>query len=76
MDSASKPQEAPLTSPPTAPIKPRITVRPIEAIYFVIGLVVLLTAAFLVHAHPGPYAIDLQTTLEVQSFPSIRSSPD
>jgi membrane-associated phospholipid phosphatase len=71
MDSVSQPEGAPLSSSPIAPIKPHIKVRPIEAIYFAVGLVVLLTAAFLVHAHPRPYPIDLETTLTLQSFPSI-----
>lgn len=56
---------------PTQIIQPRIKVRPIEAVYFIIGLIVLVTAAFFVHAHPRPYAIDLATTLAIQGFPGI-----
>jgi undecaprenyl-diphosphatase len=69
MDSVSQPQGAPLPSRPAAPV--RITVRPIEAIYFIIGFILLITAAFLVHAHPRPYALDLFMTQNIQGFPSI-----
>ncbi|HEV2583956.1 MAG TPA: phosphatase PAP2 family protein [Ktedonobacteraceae bacterium] len=69
MDSVSQPQGAPLPSRPIA--SARITVHPIEAIYFVIGLIVLITSAFLVHAHPRPFDLDLQITQTIQGFPSI-----
>jgi membrane-associated phospholipid phosphatase len=58
-------------SHPADVVKPRIKVRPIEAIYFVIGLILLIVASFFVHAHPRPYPIDLQATLAIQSFPTI-----
>ncbi len=71
MDSISRPQGTPLPASPAAPLRPHLTVHPLEAIYFVIGLIVLITAAFLVHAHPRPYPFDLNFTLAIQSFPSI-----
>lgn len=71
MNSISQPQGAPLATRPIAPVRPRIKVRPLEAAYFVAGLVVLITASFLVHAHPRPYSLDLDFTLAIQSYPSI-----
>ncbi len=71
MDSISQPQRKPLPTRPAAPVRPRITVHPLEAVYFVIGLIVLITAAFFVHSHPRPYPFDLNFTLTIQAFPSI-----
>jgi membrane-associated phospholipid phosphatase len=34
--------------------------------FFVVGVIVLSTASVLVHGHPQPYPLDLQTTLTVQ----------
>ena len=71
MDSISQPQGAPLPTRP-APLAPqRFTVRPPEVIYFVIGLIALITAAVLIHGHPRPYPFDLDFTLTIQAFPSI-----
>ena len=71
MDSTSQPQGASLPARPAATVRPGIKVRLWEAIYFVIGLIVLITAAFFVHAHPRPYPFDLDFTLAIQTFPSI-----
>jgi len=71
MDSISQPQGKPLPARPAAPVQPRITVHPLEAVYFVVGLIVLITAAVVVHGHPRPYPFDLNFTLTIQSFPSI-----
>jgi len=71
MDSISQPQETPLPARPAAPVQPRITVHPLETVYFVVGLIVLITAAVVVHGHPRPYPFDLNFTLAIQSFPSI-----
>jgi undecaprenyl-diphosphatase len=71
MDSISQPEGASLPSRPIAPVRPRIKVRPLEAVYFIVGLIVLVTAAFLVHAHPRPYPFDLDFTLAIQAYPSI-----
>jgi membrane-associated phospholipid phosphatase len=40
--------------------------RPMQAICFVIGIVLLSTASVLVHGHPQPYPLDLETTLNIQ----------
>jgi membrane-associated phospholipid phosphatase len=71
MDSTSQPQGASLPSRPVVKVRPGIKVRPWEAVYFIVGLIVLLTAAVLVHAHPRPYPFDLSFTLTIQAFPSI-----
>ena len=44
---------------------------------WVIGFVLLLVAAVIVHSHPGPYSIDLQTTITLQHLQvwSVVSTP-
>ena len=69
MDSTSQPQGTQLPARPAAPV--RITVHPLEAVYFVIGLIVLITSAVILHGQPRPYPFELNFTLAIQSFPSI-----
>jgi len=38
----------------------------IEALLWCIGFIVLIVASVMVHQHPGPWPIDLQTTIAVQ----------
>ncbi|HLL80950.1 MAG TPA: phosphatase PAP2 family protein [Ktedonobacteraceae bacterium] len=71
MESVSQSQGSAPASQTAIRAKPRLTVRPWEAVFFVIGLVVLLVASVLVHAHPRPYSLDLWATLAIQGFPSI-----
>lgn len=40
----------------------------IEAILWVIGLLVFVTSLFLIRAHPAPYSIDLSITYAVQGY--------
>lgn len=42
--------------------------RLIEVIFFILGVLILAIASVLVHFHPRPYPIDLQTTETIQSL--------
>lgn len=45
-----------------------IRLRPVPVAFFMLGFLALTGSAFLVHGHPRPYPIDLQTTNAVQSM--------
>lgn len=70
MDSTSNPQRTPLPATSTVAPARRVTVRPrpVPVAFFVIGVIALTVSAFLVHGHPRPYPIDLQTTNAAQSM--------
>lgn len=69
MDETANPQ---MTASPTETVakKPLDAerARPGEIVGFVIGVIVLATSSVLVHAHPRPYPIDLQTTETIQAL--------
>jgi membrane-associated phospholipid phosphatase len=71
MESVSQPQNIGDASQAANMTQPRLNVRPWEAVFFVIGLIVLLAAAVLVHAHPRPYPLDLWATTTIQGFPPV-----
>jgi len=75
MDSASNPPGTPLPvdSPSVdskAASSKRVAVRPrpIPFVLFILGVIILTLSAFMVHAHPQPYPLDLQTTNAAQSM--------
>ncbi len=45
-----------------------VRLRPLPVALFLIGVIVLTLSAFMVHAHPQPYPIEMQTTNAVQSM--------
>src|ERR1700724_3303503 len=45
-----------------------VRLRPIPVVIFILGVIILTFSAFMVHAHPQPYPIDLQTTGAAQSL--------
>src|SRR5579864_815995 len=59
----------------------------IEAVLWVLGLIVFIIACIIIHLHPQPYAFDLSTTeavqhantpapiLNVVNFPSLLNNP-
>ena len=70
MDRTSNPQGTQFPVNTTAANTQRVGVRfrPLTVALFVIGVIILTLSAFMVHAHPKPYPIDLQTTDAVQSM--------
>jgi membrane-associated phospholipid phosphatase len=70
MSSTSNPQgtQYPVNSTAHKARKVDVRLRPIPVIVFILGVIILSVSAFLVHAHPQPYPIDLQTTDAAQSM--------
>jgi len=70
MSRYSNPQgtQAPLNSTPAKAQHVDVRLRPIPVVFFVIGVIILTVSAFMVHTHPQPYPIDLQTTDAAQSI--------
>ena len=70
MDSTSNPQGTPLPINTAIANTRRIGVRlrPLPVALFMIGFIALTISAFMVHAHPKPYPIDLQTTDAAQAM--------
>jgi membrane-associated phospholipid phosphatase len=70
MKSTSNPQGTPLPINSKVAHTQRVGVRlrPFLVALFVIGVVALTFSAFMVHSHPQPYPIDLQTTDATQSM--------
>src|SRR5450759_808312 len=70
MDRTSKPQgtQFPINTTATNTQRVGARLRPFPVALFVIGVIVLTFSAFMVHAHPQPYPIDLQTTDAAQSM--------
>ncbi len=72
VDSTANPQGTRVPSAPTKAVGSNVTViqrpRPVEVICFVLGVIVLVVVSLLVHFHPRPYAIDLQTTETIQAL--------
>ncbi len=42
--------------------------RPVEVVFFALGVIILVVSSVLVHFHPRPYPIDLQTTETIQAL--------
>ncbi len=70
MDRTSNPQgtQFPVNTTATNTQRVGVRLRPFPVALFVIGVFVLTFSAFMVHAHPQPYPIDLQTTGAAQSM--------
>jgi undecaprenyl-diphosphatase len=72
MDGTTNPQgvKTPAIPTKTGEANPPATdrPRPVEVILFVLGVIILAVASVLVHLHPRPYAIDLQTTETIQAL--------
>jgi membrane-associated phospholipid phosphatase len=70
MDSTSNPQGTQLPVDVKSANTQRVSVRlrPIPAVLFVIGFIILAVSSVLVHGHPRPYPFELQTTDTVQAM--------
>jgi undecaprenyl-diphosphatase len=70
MSSTSEPRgrQVRVNSPTPKTHHVNVRLRPIPVALFVIGVIILTSAAFFVHSHPRPYPFDLQTTDAVQSM--------
>src|ERR1700730_11943371 len=70
MDRTTNPQGTQFPVKTTAANAQRVDVRfrPLPVALFIIGVIALTFSAFMVHSHPQPYPIDLQTTDAAQSM--------
>ncbi|HVB74501.1 MAG TPA: phosphatase PAP2 family protein [Ktedonobacteraceae bacterium] len=69
MDKTSSPQGTLPRNESGAAKAQRVMVRlrPIPVVLFIIGFIILVFSSVVVHSHPKPYPIDLQTTYAIQS---------